>query len=73
LEQFGICNSLYTILTEIQITMTKEYVKPALIDLNEKSGHGRTPCQNGSGAVGYCDTGNVAAFFCGTGTAGQPE
>jgi SynChlorMet cassette protein ScmA len=53
--------------------MKKEYVKPDLIDLNEKTGLGRVPCENGSGAAGYCDTGNAAGFFCGTGIAGQPE
>ncbi|MEI6292417.1 MAG: hypothetical protein WCP36_01965, partial [Methanomicrobiales archaeon] len=56
---------------ELQITMKKDYAKPELIDLNESTGRGgpADPCQNGSGAAGFCNSGITPGFTCGTGTS----
>ncbi len=51
--------------------MKNVYVKPLLIDLNEKTGIGETiDCVGGSGARG-CGVGNVARGFCFIGNGGE--
>lgn len=51
--------------------MKKNYSKPELIDLNEKTGRGNgNGCRNGSGNTSGCFNGNAALgspFSCGVG------
>ena len=49
--------------------MKSDYIKPDLIDLNDRTGHG-DECRNGSGNTGGCFNGNVASgspFNCSIG------